>query len=116
MGHPEGDRDVKRNALLISWLLGIVVPASDLRAEELGRLFFDAKQRTTLDEKRKMEKVKGSTAQLVTRKPELDEVLSNTEVQSVRLPEPRITGRVTRSSGNNTVWINHYPQYKKSVE
>ena len=107
---------MKRTALLISWLLGIVVPASDLRAEELGRLFFDAKQRMTLDEKRKTETVKGSTAQLITWKPELDGALPDAEVQSVPLPEPRITGKVIRSSGNNTVWINHYPQYKRSVE
>ncbi len=105
-----------RAVLVLIALMGFVAPAPSAVAQELGRLFFDATQRATLDEKRKTQTVKGAAGQVITRKPESDDRSSDAEPQSVRLPEPRITGKVIRSSGNNTVWINHHPNYKKSVE
>ena len=116
MAHTEGEWRVIRTVFLLTTLMGILTPAPSAIAEELGRLFFDAQQRATLDDKRGAQKVTGAASKLLTRNPELDAVLPDTETQSMHLPEPRITGKVTRSSGNNTVWINHYPQYKKSIE
>ena len=35
------------------------------------------------------------------------------EVNSVETPPPKMTGFVKRSSGNDTIWINQQPQYRR---
>ena len=95
-------------ALLI--LLATRIPAA--QTEELGRLFFSAQERQLLNQKRALpapDLARESLAkQELAASPELTE--------SVPLPPPKVTGRVTRSSGNDTVWINHHPQYKRGKQ
>ena len=92
-------------ALLI--VLATQVPG--VQAEELGRLFFNAQERQLLNQKRALPAP--DVAREALSKKELAAVDEPTE--SVPLPPPKVTGRVTRSSGNDTVWINHQPQYKR---
>ena len=90
-------------ALLL--LLLLVFPS--VIAEELGRLFFSAEERQVLNQKRSLPAP--DLAREALSKQEL--VASDEPTESVRLPPPKVTGRVTRSSGNDTVWINHSPNY-----
>ena len=92
-------------ALLI--LLATGIPAA--QAEELGRLFFSAVERQVLNQKRSLPAPDKTDGSLPTQKP----AASFDSMESVPLPAPKVTGRVTRSSGNDTVWINHQPQYKR---
>ena len=99
---------------IVFFLVALLMNSTPVKAaDELGRLFFDAKQRAGLDEKRKLQKTKGFHASSVS--PEGEQSQSTGEMESVVIPEPRVTGKVTRSSGNNTVWINHHPNYKPRV-
>ncbi len=92
-------------ALLI--LLAPGMPAAP--AEELGRLFFRADERRVLNQKRAL------PAPYVAREalPKQELAASDEPTESVPLPPPKVTGRVTRSSGNDTVWMNHHPQYNR---
>lgn len=80
-------------------------------AEQLGRLFFSDAERKALNEKRLSAKIK-PTARIEKKDATAPDAETSTEVsESVRLPEPKITGKVIRSSGNDTVWLNHSPNY-----
>ena len=99
-------RSIQRcTALLI--LLATGIPAA--QAEELGRLFFSADERRVLNQKRALPAPDLARESLL--KQEL--AASDEPTESVPLPPPKVTGRVTRSSGNDTVWMNHHPQYKR---
>ena len=92
-------------ALLI--LLVTRIPAA--QAAELGRLFFSADERRVLNQKRALPAP--DVARKALSKQEL--AAGDEPTESVPLPPPKVTGRVTRSSGNDTVWMNHHPQYKR---
>ncbi len=98
----------KCTALLI--LLATGIP--DAQADELGRLFFSAEERRLLNQKRVLPAP--DLAREALSKQEL--VASAKVMESVTLPEPKVTGKVIRSSGNNTVWMNHRPQYKRGKQ
>lgn len=97
------------------WIaVGIITCGAPVaNSEELGRLFFDAAERQAMNDKRLSPKPKPIAS--VTKKespaPEPKEQAEVTE--SVRLRAPKITGKVIRSSGNNTLWVNQYPQYQR---
>ena len=93
------------------WIGMIVFGATALHAEEFGRLFFNAAERKAMNEKRASPKPKPIAS--VPKKEGVEpEVKTSAEVrESVRLLEPKITGKVIRSSGNNTIWVNHAPNY-----
>lgn len=97
----------------IAYAVLLAVATERTLGDELGRLFFDVKQRVALDEKRKKQNTKGITTSIASG--DIEASNEELETQSVPLPTPRITGKVVRSSGNNTVWINQYPHYKKSA-
>ena len=90
-------------ALLI--LLATRIPAA--QAEELGRLFFSADERRVLNQKRALPAPDVAREAL----PKQELAASDEPTESVPLPPPKVTGRVTRSSGNDTVWMNHSPNY-----
>ena len=92
-------------ALLI--LLATGIPAA--QAEELGRLFFSADERRVLNQKRALPVPDLARESLLKQ----ERAASGEPTESVPLPPPKVTGRVTRSSGNDTVWMNHQPQYKR---
>ncbi len=92
-------------ALLL--LLSLAFPS--VIAEELGRLFFSAEERQVLNQKRSLPAPDKTAGSLPIQKP----AASFDSMESVPLPAPKVTGQVTRSSGNNTVWVNHHPQYKR---
>ena len=99
-------RSIQRcTALLI--LLATRIPAAE--AEELGRLFFSAEERRVLNQKRALPAPDLAREALLKQ----DLAASFDSMESVPLPPPKVTGRVTRSSGNDTVWMNHQPQYKR---
>ena len=92
-------------ALILSSLTAVV------SADELGRLFFSEKERQTLNQER------SNPARVASRdadpKVQSDASANLEPSESVPLPPRTITGRVLRSSGNNTDWVNHFPQYKR---
>ena len=94
-----------------SWalLLLLLLAFPSVIAEELGRLFFSAEERQVLNQKRSLPAPDKTDGSLPTQKP----AASFDSMESVPLSAPKVTGRVTRSSGNDTVWINHQPQYKR---
>ena len=67
---------------------GLLLAATAVEAQELGRLFFTPEQRTSLDARRKAR---------VPDKPNAPTVVS---------PTTRLDGYVQRSSGPSTVWVN----------
>ena len=96
-----------RSCAVLLILLATRIPAA--QAEELGRLFFSADERRALNQKRALPAP--DLAREALSKQEL--AASDEPTESVPLPPPKVTGRVTRSSGNDTVWMNHHPQYKR---
>jgi hypothetical protein len=95
---------------------GVVFPAVILiafslptDAEDLGRLFFSADQRQNLNQKRSQVAVE--TTRVPSPKVKRDTIANQAATAVVPIPPQRITGRVTRSSGNNTVWVNQTPNY-----
>ena len=95
-------------ALLILLATGI----SAAQAEELGRLFFSAEERRVLNQKRAVPALDLARESLLKQ----ERAASDEPTESVPLPPPKVTGRVTRSSGNDTVWMNHHPQYKRGKQ
>ena len=75
------------------------------QAEELARLFFGTQERQVLNQKR-LASAK-SHASIERKNAKVEEQVS----ESMPVPAPKITGRVIRSSGNNTVWVNRSPNY-----
>ena len=93
-------------------LLAMMVMSS-VCADELNRLFFDKQAREILSQKRSLVRpvaVQGAGPK-ITPSPEPTASLEPTE--PVPLPAPKVTGQVIRSSGNNTIWLNHNPRYKR---
>jgi hypothetical protein len=86
-----------------------------MNAAELGRLFFSPAERKAMNEKRLSPTFKPVARAIKSNRSEPDAEDSAEVSESVRLPEPKITGKVTRSSGNNTIWINHSPNYLPSA-
>ena len=77
-------------------------------AESLGRLFFSAAERQALDRKPAPPPViETKTENLRTPSPAPRPPKRRPEV--VAVPEPKVTGFVTRSSGKNTMWLNQKP-------
>jgi hypothetical protein len=103
-----------RKPLLWTGIALLAWSAPALSADELGRLFFNATERRAMDEKRRAPKPPpvASTIKNPIAEPEPKPQADITE--SVPLREPKITGQVIRSSGNNTIWVNHYPQYQRA--
>ena len=95
-------------ALLMLFPVGI----STATAAELGRLFFSAQERQLLNQKRALPAPDLARESLAKQERSASPEL----MESVPLPPPKVTGRVTRSSGNDTVWINHHPQYKRGKQ
>jgi hypothetical protein len=87
-------------------LVAFALPAD---ADDLGRLFFSADQRQNLNQKRSQVAVEPT--HVPSPKVKLDTIANQAATAAVPIPPQRITGRVTRSSGNNTVWINQTPSY-----
>ncbi len=114
MDYSEREIVVISRIVLWLWLGTIVFVTPALNAEELGRLFFNGAERKAMNEKRLPPKLKPIAS--VTQKESAEpKVKASAEVsESVRIPDPKITGKVIRSSGNNTVWLNRYPQYERA--
>jgi hypothetical protein len=88
--------------------------ASALNAAELGRLFFSPAERKAMNERRAAPQPK-AIASSVKNKTVVADVQDESKInESVPLPNPKMTGKVIRSSGNNTIWFNQYPQYKRA--
>jgi hypothetical protein len=109
MDHRQGKSIVIR---IVAAIFVCCIFANMSRAADLGRLFFSADERRIMNQKRvaPMRETKRDVAPKASE--ESTAVLEPAE--SVQLPPPKITGQVIRSSGNNTVWVNHYPQYKRA--
>lgn len=82
-------RSVQRCAMLVAALL-LAAPSARAADTSLGRLFYTPQQRAELDRKRATNAVE-------------------TEVVVESLVT--VNGRVSRSSGKTTTWINGVPQY-----
>lgn len=95
-------------ALAIAVVFGGLSPAG---SAEMGRLFFTPQERQALNQKRL--RAQASGAHKTDAKSDAELMADAEPIESVPLPPPKITGKVTRSSGNNTLWVNHYPQYKR---
>lgn len=96
-----GNRTLRLSAVLV--ILSGFAPQTS--AEDLGRLFFSADERRILNQKR-------SAPSQETSREAVPKPVANLEpAESVQLAPPKITGRVVRSSGNNTVWVNETPNY-----
>ena len=103
-------REITRQRIVFAALVSIVV-APKVSAEELARLFFSAQERQALSQKR-LAPPKAETKKLQSEI--ASDTVANEDVsESVVLPPPKITGRVVRSSGNNTVWMNQHPQFRR---
>lgn len=93
------------------WIGITMIGISTLNAEELSRLFFSPAERKAMNERRTLPPPKpiASAARKESVEPD---VKASAEVgESVRLPNPKITGKVIRSSGNDTIWFNQSPNY-----
>ena len=99
-----------RSCTVLLILLVTRIPAA--QAEELGRLFFSADERRVLNQKRALPAPDLAREAL----PKQELAAGDEPTESVPLPPPKVTGRVTRSSGNDTVWMNHHPQYKRGKQ
>lgn len=96
---------------IIASMLLLCSFAAITNAEEIGRLFFSADERRVMNQKRS-EPIRQKQRDVAQKSSaELAGEIEPTE--SVPLPPPKITGQVIRSSGHNTVWVNHFPQYKR---
>jgi hypothetical protein len=91
------------------FLLAGSAPA--LCSDDLGRLFFNATERQALNEKRRAPKPQPVASTMKNPIPEPEPKPQADITESVPLREPKITGQVIRSSGNNTIWVNHAPNY-----
>ena len=96
------------------WLGIMLMGISTLNAEELSRLFFSPAERKAMNERRAAPPPKPIASAAKKESVETDVKASAEVGESVRLPNPKITGKVIRSSGNNTIWFNQYPQYKRA--
>jgi hypothetical protein len=97
---------------LVAWLVILSGFAQQTSADELGRLFFSAEERRLLDQKRTTPSQVSSKESMPKLKTESTAKLEPAE--SVLLAPPTITGRVIRSSGNNTIWFNETPNYRRN--
>jgi hypothetical protein len=96
------------------WVGIMLVSIPSLHADELGRLFFSPAERKAMNERRASPPPK-PIANAPKKESVEPDVQESTEAgESVRLPNPKMTGKVIRSSGNNTIWFNQYPQYKRA--
>ena len=109
MDYGEGKNIVNR-FIVLAWLIVSLI-SGPTGAEEIGRLFFSAEQRQILQQQRAAPlplpppETPAKAKSAVTAKQE--------PAESVPVTPPKITGKVLRSSGNNTVWLDHKPQYKR---
>jgi hypothetical protein len=86
----------------------------------LDRLFFSAEERRALDRPPRADAP--SLATQVTPVPAVREALppprrpspASQESRSVEAEPPKVTGYVKRSSGNDTIWLNQQPRYRRS--
>lgn len=83
-----------RSAIRIALTLAATAIAPMAASDELGRLFFTPEQRQQLDQRR---------ANPIDERPA---VAAQSEESLVT-----VNGRVTRSSGKTTTWLNGVPQY-----
>lgn len=113
MDYREREIVVISRILVWLWLGTIVFGTPALSAEELGRLFFNAAERKAMNEKRLSSNAKPNSSVAKIESSPREAKYPAEESESVRLPDPKITGKVIRSSGNNTIWLNHFPQYKR---
>ena len=116
MDYREREIVVIRRVIAYALLSGEMVlrGMAPLNAAELGRLFFSAAERKAMNEKRALPPLKPIATVAKKESVESDVKESAEASESVRLPNPKMTGKVIRSSGNNTIWFNQYPQYKRA--
>ncbi len=90
---------------------GCWVPRS-ADAAELGRLFFDASQRSEI-EKRRLAGLRNDPVPAPT------PAAAPAAAQQAAVPEPlgavTVNGRVSRSNGKSTTWVNGVPQHDSFV-
>ncbi|MFN0303093.1 MAG: hypothetical protein ACKVQU_22370 [Burkholderiales bacterium] len=86
-------------ALAIVWSAGAGI-SHDLRAADLGRLFFDPQQRAELDRLR---------LQPPKAPPRPRQIVETPIVAPQPPKDVTLNGYVTRSGGRSTVWINDQP-------
>lgn len=98
---------------VLLWAEMLLCGASALNAEELGRLFFSSAERKAMNENPVSAAPKSVVAVTQKENPAPEPKASAEVSKSVRLPALKVTGKVIRSSGNNTIWVNHSPQYKR---
>jgi hypothetical protein len=112
MDNGEGKIVVRQiaNKYFLFTAFAFVMAAPVAQSEELARLFFTAPERQALSQKRLTPPKSISSKSQTSITTDADSIEDVSE--SVVLPPPKITGRVVRSSGNNTVWMNHHPQYR----
>jgi len=77
-----------KQLLALAGALLVAVPTRPLQAQEMGRLFFTPQQREAFDARRKA-RVPDRPAEAL-----------------VESPTARLDGRVERSGGRSTVWVN----------
>jgi hypothetical protein len=92
-------------------ILLAILPAA---AEDLGRLFFNAQERQVLNQKRALVATNTQDVSIPKTSTALEANASLEAKELVPLTLLKVTGQVVRSSGNNTIWINHSPHYKRS--
>jgi hypothetical protein len=116
MDYREREIVVIRRVIAYALLSGemVLMGMAPLNAAELGRLFFSAAERKAMNEKRALPPPKPIATVAKKESVESDVKESAEAGESVRLPNPKMTGKVIRSSGNNTIWLNQYPQYKRA--
>ncbi len=83
-------KNARRHAMLAAALL-LAIVAPPVASADLGRLFYSPQQRAELDRRR------------ATNTVEAEQVVVESLVT--------VNGRVSRSSGKTTTWINGVPQY-----
>jgi hypothetical protein len=111
MDNGEGkDFVIRRHRMLPLLAIMVIAPVP---AEELSRLFFDKQERQILNEKRNLVPPTAMQGVLRTIIPPLERSASREPAESVPLRTPKVTGQVIRSSGHNTIWLNHKPQYTR---
>jgi hypothetical protein len=115
MGHREREIFVKSSykKCMAIGLYVIAWGAPAIGSDQLARLFFNTTERQAMNEKRRMPKHQTPAVANSMKNPsaETESKTQDDVTESVEPRPPKITGQVIRSSGNNTVWINHAPNY-----
>jgi len=100
-----------RLILILLLALSTITYAEDAR---LGRLFFTPRDRATMDIVRQNSKAPDKV--ITSKDIEADVVPEDTPAAIKKASQPVIVnGYISRSDGNNTVWVNNQPMAEKSI-